>query len=124
MMRTKTKHLIVSTPQGVAGDLRKESRYAFNYSTREPACEISLSVPLRAESYASGALLPLFEMNKPEGYLLHKIEEVFAKRGGLDDMRLLDIVGGSQIGRLSYAQPLQRCTALRGQIGLSTSRSA
>jgi hypothetical protein len=39
--------------------------------------------------------------NRPEGYLLSKIEEAFAKAGGLDDMRLLDIVGGKQIGRLS-----------------------
>ncbi len=27
-------------------------------------------MPVRAESYASGALLPIFEMNRPEGYLL------------------------------------------------------
>jgi serine/threonine-protein kinase HipA len=70
MTPTKTKHLIVSTPHGVAGDLHKEARYAFNYSTHEPNCEISLTMPLRAESYASGALLPIFEMNRPEGYLL------------------------------------------------------
>jgi serine/threonine-protein kinase HipA len=75
-------------------------------------------MPLRAESYASGALLPVFEMNKPEGYLLYKIEEAFAKQGGLDDMRLLDIVGGSQIGRLSYAQPQERRTPPRAQISL------
>jgi serine/threonine-protein kinase HipA len=84
---TKIKHLVVGTPQGVAGDLRKESRYSFNYSAHERDCEISLTMPLRAESYASGALLPIFEMNRPEGYLLYKIEEAFAKAGGLDDMR-------------------------------------
>src|SRR5579859_4129237 len=104
----KVKHLVVGTPQGLAGDLRKEARYAFNYSARDPKCEISLTMPLRAESYAGGALLPIFEMNRPEGYLLNKIEEAFAKVGGLDDMRLLDIVGGEQIGRLSYARPEQR----------------
>jgi serine/threonine-protein kinase HipA len=76
---TKIKHLVVGTPQGVAGDLRKESRYAFNYSAHEQSCEISLTMSLRAESYASGALLPIFEMNRPEGYLLYKIEEAFAK---------------------------------------------
>ena len=38
-------------------------------------------------------------MNRPEGYLLSKIEEAFAKQGGLDEMRLLDIVGGAQIGQ-------------------------
>lgn len=117
-MKTKIKHLLVNTPQGLAGDLRKESRYTFNYLAHDRASEISLSMPLRAESYASGALLPIFEMNKPEGYLLYKIEEAFAKQGGLDDMRLLDIVGGSQIGRLSYAQPQDDRRPLRAQIGL------
>jgi serine/threonine-protein kinase HipA len=116
---TKIKHLIVGTPQGVAGNLHKEARYAFNYSARERQCEISLTMPLRAESYASGALLPVFEMNKPEGYLLHKIEEAFAKAGGLDDMRLLDIVGGEQIGRLSYARAEERREARSRQVGLA-----
>jgi serine/threonine-protein kinase HipA len=115
----KIKHLVVSTPQGLAGDLRKEARYAFNYSAHDPKCEISLTMPLRAESYAGGALLPIFEMNRPEGYLLNKIEEAFAKVGGLDDMRLLDIVGGEQIGRLSYARPEQRREPKPGQIGLA-----
>jgi serine/threonine-protein kinase HipA len=62
-------------------------------------------MPIRAESYSSGALLPIFEMNKPEGYLLSKIEEAFAKAGPLDDMSLLALTGGAQIGRLTYAVP-------------------
>jgi serine/threonine-protein kinase HipA len=116
---TKIKHLVVGTPQGIAGDLRKESRFSFNYSAHERDCEISLTMPVRAESYASGALLPIFEMNRPEGYLLYKIEEAFAKAGGLDDMRLLDIVGGEQIGRLNYARPEERRETKRRQIGLA-----
>jgi HipA-like protein len=102
---TKIKHLVVGTPQGVAGDLRGEARYAFNYSAHESQCEISLAMPLRAESYVSGALLAIFEMNRPEGYLLYKIEEAFAKSGGLDEMRLLDIVGASLNLRKSRSYP-------------------
>jgi len=117
-MPTKIKHLVVTTPQGTSGDLIKESRFAFNYSAKQTESEVSLTMPLRAESYASGALLPIFEMNRPEGYLLSKIEEAFAKEGGLDDMRLLDIVGGAQIGRLSYARPQEKRTRTRGRIGL------
>jgi serine/threonine-protein kinase HipA len=116
--QTKVKHLVVTTPQGTAGDLIKEARFAFNYSAQQTEKEVSLTMPLRAESYASGALLPIFEMNRPEGYLLSKIEEAFAKEGGLDDMRLLDIVGGAQIGRLRYARPEEKRPRLRGQIGL------
>jgi len=101
----RIKQLRVSTPQGDSGDLLKDSRYVFNYSAGEPAQAISLTMPIRAESYSSGALLPIFEMNRPEGYLLAKIEEIFAKAGPLDDMGLLHLAGGRQIGRLSYAIP-------------------
>lgn len=101
----KTKELRISTPQGVAGDLLKESHYVFNYTATERPQEISLTMPIRAESYSSGALLPIFEMNKPEGYLLSKIEEAFAKTGPLDDMSLLALTGGAQIGRLKYTVP-------------------
>src|ERR1700750_1554621 len=114
----RIKHLIVTTPQGPSGDLIKEARFAFNYSAKQTEREVSLTMPLRAESYASGALLPIFEMNRPEGYLLSKIEEAFAKEGGLDDMRLLDIVGGAQIGRLTYARPEETRPRVRGQVGL------
>lgn len=112
----KIKQLRVSTPQGDSGDLLKDSRYVFNYSAGEPAQAISLTMPIRAESYSSGALLPIFEMNRPEGYLLAKIEEVFAKTGPLDDMGLLHLVGGRQIGRLSYAIPDAPVERLPAQI--------
>lgn len=113
----KIKHLRVFTPQGLSGDLRTESRFVFNYSAAERSCEVSLTMPIRAESYASGALLPLFEMNKPEGYLLSKIQEAFAKTGRLDDMALLALTGGTQIGRLSYTQPGSQAQRPGAQIG-------
>jgi serine/threonine-protein kinase HipA len=118
MTLTKIKHLVVTTPQGPSGDLIKEARFAFNYSAKQTERAVSLTMPLRAESYASGVLLPIFEMNRPEGYLLSKIEETFAKEGGLDDMRLLDIVGGAQIGRLTYARPEEKRSRAAGRIGL------
>ena len=65
----KIKRLIVATPQGEAGTLDKESRYVFNYGTGERACEVSLAMPIRAESHASSVLPPPFTMNKPEGWL-------------------------------------------------------
>jgi serine/threonine-protein kinase HipA len=102
---TRIRSLRVSTPQGTAGELIKDSRYVFNHTATEPAQAVSLTMPIRAESYSSGGLLPIFEMNRPEGYLLSKIEEAFAKSGPQDDMGLLHLVGGRQIGRLSYAMP-------------------
>src|SRR5262245_45786626 len=69
----KLKHLLIGTPQGASDDLRKEARFVFNYGATE-------------KSYSSGGLLPIFEVNRPQGYLLAKIEEALAKHGGLDDM--------------------------------------
>jgi len=115
---TKLKRLLIGTPQGIAGELLKESRFVFNYKTTDPSCELSLTMPIRAESYSSGGLLPIFEMNRPEGYLLTKIEEAMAKHGRLDEMRLLAIVGGSQIGRLTFTEIDKPQKAVNARIGL------
>ena len=115
----KIKKLIVTTPQGESGGLHHEARYSFNYTTSNRESEVSLLMPIRAESYAYGALHGVFAMNRPEGFLLQKIRDVFAKTGGLDDMKLLSITGGDQIGRLSYVDPVESCQKpARPQIGL------
>lgn len=102
---TRIERLQVRTPQGVAGDLHHAARYAFNYTATHAAAEVSLGLPLRAESYAHGALLPIFAMNRPEGYLLDRIRARFAKVTRLDDMLLLRLTGQQQIGRLRYDDP-------------------
>lgn len=100
----KTKNLMVTTPQGQAGTLTRESRFVFNYQTGDRDREVSLLMPLRAQSYADGRLFSVFEMNRPEGYLLDYLRERFGKHDILDDMRLLAITGGNQIGRLRYSE--------------------
>ena len=113
----KTKTLQVTTPQGLAGELQKESRYVFNYQTNDKRCEASLVMPLRAESYSNGALFSVFQMNRPEGYLLDALRQRFAKQIQLDDMALLKITGENQIGRLRYRDPETASTAVgRGRI--------
>lgn len=114
----KIKQLHVNTPQGASGALNKESRFVFNYSAAERACEVSLSMPIRAESYASGALLTPFTMNKPEGWLYQQIVGRMAKFEQVDDMRLLAITGSNQIGRLNFAVPGTLRAPTRAQIGL------
>lgn len=101
----KTTRLQVSTPQGGAGLLQKESRFVFNYETADRTCEVSLVMPLRAESYADGALFSVFAMNRPEGYLLDALRERFAKVMPLTDMELLRLTGQNQVGRLRYRLP-------------------
>jgi serine/threonine-protein kinase HipA len=98
------KNLQVTTPQGASGSLQKESRFVFNYQTTDQKCEVSLLMPLRAESYSDGRLFSVFEMNRPEGYLLDYLRERFGKHERLDDMRLLSLTGGNQIGRLRYSE--------------------
>jgi serine/threonine-protein kinase HipA len=114
----RIKRLLVSTPQGASGALDKESRFVFNYDSAERACEVSLTMPIRAESYASSTLLTPFAMNKPEGWLYQQIVGRMAKFEQVDDMRLLAIIGNKQIGRLNFSLPDAPQTSIRAQIGL------
>jgi serine/threonine-protein kinase HipA len=101
----KINELIVGTPQGMAGRLLRGSRYVFNYTTVDKKCETSLLMPIRAESYAAGIMPGPFTMNLPEGYLRNRIEERFARLGGVDDMQMLAFTGTNQIGRLHSSNP-------------------
>lgn len=102
MSNDRVKALSVDTPQGHAGRLDKEARFVFNYETGDRAAETSLALPIRAQSYSSGDLFSVFQMNKPEGYLLDYIRNRFSKSLYLDDMMLLKLTGENQIGRLTY----------------------
>ncbi len=68
-----------------------------------------MTMPVRTDQYDSmGGLLPIFEMNLPEGALKERLRMQFAKAiPEFDDLDLLSIVGSSQIGRLRYAQQEQ-----------------
>lgn len=102
MKSDRVKDLLIKTPQGHSGILNKESRFTFNYQTTNRQAEASLVLPIRAESYSSGGLFSIFQMNKPEGYLLDYLKTRFAKSLYLDDMMLLKLTGINQIGRLQY----------------------
>jgi serine/threonine-protein kinase HipA len=66
---------------------------------------VSLTMPVVRDQYDSmNGLLPIFEMNLPEGALLERLRMQFAKLiPNFDSLDLLGIVGQSQIGRLRYA---------------------
>jgi serine/threonine-protein kinase HipA len=65
---------------------------------------VSVTMPVRLPSYdVQFGLLPVFEMNLPEGVLRERLRLAFAKATGtFDEYDLLGIVGRSQIGRLRY----------------------
>lgn len=70
---------------------------------------VSITMPVRVDQYDSMAgLLPIFEMNLPEGALKERLRLQFAKTiPEFDDLDLLSIVGSSQIGRLRYSRNAQ-----------------
>jgi serine/threonine-protein kinase HipA len=84
----------------------EEDAYLFDYA---PDCRdedaVSLTMPVVRDQYDSmNGLLPIFEMNLPEGALLERLRMQFAKLiPNFDSLDLLAIVGQSQIGRLRYA---------------------
>lgn len=86
----------------IAGRVVKTAeKYLFSY--HQDAVEaLSLTMPLRIESYSSSVLHPIFQMNLPEGVLRQAIERVTAKQYGSDDLTMLAILGPNQIGRLAY----------------------
>lgn len=101
-----SRSLQVVTPEGLAGSLVKESQHIFNYAAADRRAEVSLSMPIRAESYKSTTLHAQFAMNLPEGFLLDRMRRRLAKFGKVDDMLLLERTGRQQIGRLQYlAEP-------------------
>jgi serine/threonine-protein kinase HipA len=65
---------------------------------------VSVTMPLRLASYnVSFGLLPVFEMNLPEGVLRERLRLAFAKATGtFDEFDLLGIVGRSQVGRIRF----------------------
>ena len=81
--------------------------FSYSYAeNRSPDCAVSLTMEVGPDRFDSmGGLLPIFEMNLPEGILKERLRKDFAKAiQHFDDLDLLAIVGESQIGRLRYSQ--------------------
>jgi len=91
-----------------AGTLGRNETYFFNYLPCEHPQEhlVSLTMPYRLQSWVSEkSLHPIFQMNLPEGALREAIRSAFAKLLTVDDISLLRITGGNQIGRNRFSLP-------------------
>lgn len=84
-----------------AGRLNKEKKYIFNYDEKAEDI-VSLTMPIRSESWSSQTLHPIFEMNMPEGVLREAIKNHFAKIEKMDDMGLLKLIGPYVLGRVKF----------------------
>ncbi len=84
-----------------------QRQYVFSYAPNadSPYAQVSLTMPVRLESWLSREIHPVFQMNLPEGALLEAIRRAIAKLAGNDDLTLLRVTGGNQIGRNRYALP-------------------
>lgn len=85
----------------------EENEYIFSYKTEDKENFVSLTMPVRAKSWNSKNLHPLFEMHLPEGYLLSIIKKHFSKFTKTDDFGLLKLMSPSIKGRVSYEQDLK-----------------
>lgn len=78
--------------------------YVFAYDSGvNTDAQVSLTMPVRLESWASRELHPIFQMNLPEGALLEAIRRAIAKVIGEDDLSILRVTGGNQVGRNRFA---------------------
>ena len=85
------------------------STFAYLPGTPEPRAA-SLTMPVRLPTWSVPfGLLPIFEMNLPEGFLRERIRLAFAKAtGAFDEFDLLSIIGRSQVGRIRYTGEKER----------------
>jgi serine/threonine-protein kinase HipA len=91
-----------------AGLLERQpaDKYVFAYDPGATSDEqVSLTMPVRLESWASHDLHPVFQMNLPEGALLEAIRRAIAKLIGEDDLSILRVTGGNQVGRNRFSNP-------------------
>lgn len=85
-------------------DVRQEYVFAYSHDARSDA-QVSLTMPVRLASWTSRELHPIFQMNLPEGALLEAIRRAIAKIIGEDDLSILRVTGGNQVGRNRFSLP-------------------
>ncbi len=84
----------------------RSAKYVFTYSSGlAPDAQVSLTMPVRLESWTSRGLHPVFQMNLPEGALLESIRRAIAKIASDDDLSILQLTGGNQVGRNRFSLP-------------------
>ena len=86
-----------------AGDFKSVLSYHPGVATDD---FVSLSMPVRTESYVwDDQLPPVLQMNLPEGYLLQVLQEQLGPHIGASPAALLSVIGRNMVGRLQVAAP-------------------
>ncbi|MDR0205356.1 MAG: type II toxin-antitoxin system HipA family toxin [Delftia acidovorans] len=85
------------------GDFKSVLTY---HAHTAPEDFVSLTMPVRTESYAwDDQLPPVLQMNLPEGYLLQVLQEQFGPHIGASPVALLSVIGRNMVGRIQVAAP-------------------
>jgi len=82
-------------------------QYIFNYG-EEAEDVVSLTMPIRSQSWVHKELHPIFQMNMPEGALKEAIKNAFSKIEKMDDMGFLKIVGPHMLGRVKFGKRIDK----------------
>ena len=104
------------------GDFKSVLSY---HAHTAPADFVSLTMPVRTESYVwDDQLPPILQMNLPEGYLLQVLQEQFGPHIGASPIALLSVIGRNMVGRVQvaatgaqlnqHANPIDVATLLKG----------
>ncbi|WP_372661607.1 HipA N-terminal domain-containing protein, partial [Hydrogenophaga sp.] len=89
-----------------SGDFKSVLTYNANTVDTAPDDFVSLTMPVRTESYVwDDQLPPVLQMNLPEGYLLQVIQEQFGPHIGASPIALLSVIGRNMVGRVQVAAP-------------------
>jgi len=90
-----------------SGTLSYESdQYIFNYDEKAEDV-VSLTMPIRSQSWMHKELHPIFQMNMPEGALKEAIKNTFSKIEKMDDMGFLKVVGPHVLGRVKFGKSIK-----------------
>jgi len=98
---SKINSLGVSLP-GFSGKGLLEQKAQYSFLCRDIASPISITMPVRSEPYNHGSLLPIFEMNLPEGFIRHRLHEKLLRYTDPSDLLFLALQGNQGIGKLCY----------------------
>lgn len=100
----RIQSLDIKVAERATGLLAKKALFEFSYHS-DAINPVSITMPINDRYYQHGVLLPIFEMNLPEGFIRYRITEQLRKHIPVDDMLFLALQGSSGIGRISYHTP-------------------
>jgi len=84
----------------------EDEQYIFNYYEKARDV-VSLTMPIRSQSWVHKELHPIFQMNMPEGALREAIKNAFSKIEKMDDIGFLKIVGPHVLGRVKFGKSIK-----------------